>query len=124
MPEKETVLIVDDDHSIIDVGSEMLGIMGHKSFTASSGEEGIKIYRKEKNNIDIIILDMTMPGMSGGETFDAIKEINAEVKIILSSGFSNDGQAKEILDRGCNGFIQKPFKIKTLVSKINQVMNG
>ena len=70
----------------------------------------------------MVILDMIMPEISGGETYDKLKEINPDIKVLLSSGYSINGQATEILDRGCNGFIQKPFNIANLSKKIREVL--
>jgi len=78
-------------------------------------------YRKRLKNIDIVILDMVMPNIGGGETYDRMKEINQDVKVLLSSGYSIDGEAANILERGCNGFIQKPFNINDLSQKIAQL---
>lgn len=71
----------------------------------------------------MVILDMIMPHMGGGETYDRVKEINRNVKVLLSSGYSIDGEATEILNRGCNGFIQKPFNIKELSLKIREILD-
>ena len=71
----------------------------------------------------MVILDMIMPGMSGGETYDRLKEINPDIKVLLSSGYSINGQAKKILDRGCNAFIQKPFNLKELAKKVREVLD-
>ena len=73
--------------------------------------------------MDLVVLDMVMPGMGGGEVFDAIKAIKPEVKILLSSGYSQNGQAQEILARGCNGFIQKPFDMVRLSQAIEQILS-
>jgi CheY-like chemotaxis protein len=70
----------------------------------------------------MVILDMIMPGMGGGETYDRLKKINPEIRVLLSSGYSINGQASEIIDRGCNGFIQKPFNVIQLSRKIGDVL--
>ena len=70
-----------------------------------------------------MLLDMIMPDMSGGETYDRMKDIDPKVKVLLSSGYSIDGQATEILNRGCNGFIQKPFKMKELSQKLREILD-
>ena len=72
----------------------------------------------------MVILDMIMPGMSGGDTYDSLKEINPDVKTLLSSGYSISGQATEILERGCNGFIQKPFNMRDLSIKIREILDA
>ena len=90
---------------------------------AKSGKEAIEIYRANKNKINMVILDMIMPDIGGGETYDRLKEINPEIKVLLSSGYSIDGQASEIMNRGCNGFIQKPFNVKQLSRKIRNILS-
>ena len=73
--------------------------------------------------IDLVLLDMVMPVMGGGETFDRMKEINTNVKVLLSSGYSLEGEAKEILERGCDAFIQKPFKMEQLSQKLRGMLD-
>jgi PAS domain S-box-containing protein len=120
---KENVLLVDDEDMIIDVGQEMLKALGHGVFTARSGREAIGVYEANKDKIDIVILDMIMPEMGGGEVFDRMKEINPNIKVLLSTGYSIDGQAKEILARGCLGFMQKPFNLKDLSQKLREILD-
>ena len=120
----ESVLLVDDEEMIIEVGQEILEEMGYKVFLARNGKEAVDVYEKNKDKIDMVILDMIMPDMGGGEAFDRIKEIHPEAKVLLSSGYSIEGQAGEILARGCNGFIQKPFSVKQLSHTIRQVLDG
>jgi PAS domain S-box-containing protein len=123
VPGKETVLLVDDEDMILDVGTQILEKMGHKVMKAKSGQEAIEIYEKHRDLINLVILDMIMPGVGGGETYDRIKTINPEVKVLLSTGYSINGQATQILERGCNGFIQKPFRMKELSHKIREVLD-
>jgi two-component system, cell cycle sensor histidine kinase and response regulator CckA len=120
----ETILVVDDEETIVNVTKEILESLGYRVFTAASGMEAIDTYRGKKEEISLVILDMVMPEMSGGETFDRIKEINPEVKVILSSGYSLNGQASSIMERGCRSFIQKPFNSKELSSIIREVLAG
>ncbi len=121
---QETVLLVDDEDMIIDVGTRMLKKLGYQVFTASNGKEAIEIFKKHQEKIDLIVLDMIMPQMGGGETYDRIKIIKSDVKVLLSSGFSINGQASEILNRGCNGFIQKPFNLQNLSQNIRAILEG
>ena len=118
----ESVLIVDDQDMILAVARDMLKALGYQVFTAQGGKEALAIYNENKESIDVVILDMIMPSISGGETFDKLKAINPHVRVILSSGYSINGQATEIMQRGCNGFIQKPFNIKELSQKIREVL--
>lgn len=118
----ETVLFVDDEDMIIDVGQEILKTLGYQVLLAGSGKEAVEVYRENKDTIALVILDMIMPDIGGGETYDLLKEINPQIKVLLSSGYSIDGQAQEILERGCSGFIQKPFDIKKLASKMRKII--
>ena len=119
----ETVLFVDDEDMIIEVAGELFEQLGYKVLTARSGKEAIEIYEKNKEQIDIVLLDMIMPNMSGSDTYDKMKKIDPDIKVLLSSGYSINGQATEIMDRGCNGFIQKPFKMKELSQKLREVLD-
>jgi two-component system cell cycle sensor histidine kinase/response regulator CckA len=118
----ETILLVDDEKLVLEVGAKVLEKMGYTVLVAQSGREAIDIFGKNKDDIDLVILDMIMPDMGGGETYDRIKQINSRVKVILSSGYSINGQAGEIMKRGCNGFIQKPFKANELSEKLKEIL--
>ena len=117
-----TILLVDDEEMILDGGRRMLVELGYNVFEARSGKEAVEIYKENKDEVDMVILDMIMPVMGGGETYDRIKEINSNVKVLLCSGYSLDGQATDILKRGCDDFIQKPFSLDELSGKIMKVM--
>ena len=119
----ETILLVDDEDIILDVGQGIMEKLGYEVLIAKSGKETIEVYKKNRSKIDMVILDMVMPVMSGGDTYDKLKEINPDIKVLLSSGYSINGQATEILDRGCNAFIQKPFNIGKLSKKIRQILD-
>jgi CheY-like chemotaxis protein len=116
------VLLVDDEDAVRRVGKDLLGAMGYQVLLARGGQEAIEAYEQDRDGIDLVLLDMVMPHMGGGETYDRIKEINPKVKVLLSSGYSIDGEATEILKRGCNGFIQKPFTMKQLSKKMREVL--
>jgi CheY-like chemotaxis protein len=121
---REKVLLVDDEDLILEIGKEMLEKMSYDVLVARDGEEALQIYTENPSSIDLVILDMIMPVMGGGETFDKMREINPKGKFLLSSGYSVDGEATEILERGCNGFIQKPFNIKELSAKIREILDN
>jgi nitrogen-specific signal transduction histidine kinase len=129
-PERElslgsgTILIVDDERMIADVGAKMIEKLGYEALVARSGEEALEIYEQERGRIDLVLLDMVMPGMGGGETFDRLHALNPDVRVILSSGYSMDGRAAEILSRGCRGFVQKPFDLHVLSSKLEEAMGS
>lgn len=116
---KGTILLVDDEIIIIEVGREMLEAIGYRVLTATSGNEAMEIYQENRHTIDMVILDMIMPGMGGSETYDRLKAINPRIKVLLSSGYGRNGEATRILRRGCNGFIQKPFSVGDISQKLN-----
>lgn len=118
-----TVLLVDDEDMITDVGKRLLERLGYEVLTAQSGKKAIQIYKKNKDQVDLVILDMVMPDMGGKETYDRLKEINPDIKILLSSGYTINGGAREVMDQGCNGFIQKPFNLKELSQGIREILN-
>ena len=120
---QEGVLLVDDEEMILDVGQRMLNKLGYNVFTATDGAEALEIYKENQVNIDVIILDMVMPKLNGGETFDRIRVLNPDARVLLSSGYSINGQATEILSRGCDGFIQKPFNMQSLSQNIRMVLD-
>jgi two-component system cell cycle sensor histidine kinase/response regulator CckA len=119
-----TILLIDDEKMILDVGRELLEELGYTVLPVMGGQQAIDVFEKNQDKVDLIIMDMIMPGMSGGETFDRLKEIKQEAKILLSSGYSIDGQATKILRRGCDGFIQKPFNMNQLAEKIQRILTS
>jgi len=119
----ETILFVDDEDVIIDVNREIMESLGYKVVAAKSGQEALEVYRKLQGKINLIILDMIMPGMDGEATYDSLKKVNPEIRVILSSGYSKNEQAKAILEKGCQAFIQKPFSISDLSMTIRQVLD-
>ncbi|MBW2366438.1 MAG: PAS domain S-box protein [Deltaproteobacteria bacterium] len=120
---EETVLLIDDEPMIVDIGSQMLKQMGYHALTALSGAKGLKIYEEYRRQVNLVILDMVMPKMSGEDTFRAIREIDPNAKVILSSGYDLDSKASELLNSGCLGFIQKPFNLSQLSAKIREVLD-
>jgi len=119
-----TVLLVDDEEMIIQVASEMLQRMGYEVLTARNGKDALTMYREKQGTIDVVVLDMIMPEMGGSQTYDGLKAIDPQVNVLLSSGYSRDGQAEEILKKGCRGFIQKPFDMKGLSARIAEIVEG
>lgn len=117
-----TILLVDDESVILEVGRDMLEAIGYRVMMADKGKKAIELYRKKQDEIAIVVLDLLMPAMGGGEVYNRLKEINPYVKVLLSSGYSVDGEATEILKRGCNGFIQKPFRMNELAEKISGIL--
>jgi len=120
-----TLLFVDDEKAITEVTSTMLEKLGHRVIIAHGGKDAVVMYRMNRDRIDLVIMDMIMPDMSGGEAIEKIRSINPEVKVILSSGYSLNGMAREIMDRGgVQAFLQKPFQLEKLAAKINEVLEN
>ena len=119
----ETVLIADDEEIVIGVGRQMLERLGYSVLTAKNGLEAVDIYRDNQNKIGLVILDLIMPGLEAGDTYDKLRALNPAVKVLLSSGYSLDTKTKGILKRGCSGFIQKPFNMKILTEKIEEIVS-
>jgi len=119
----EMILLVDDEAMILEVARELLEHLGYRVLAARSGVDAIEQYERSKDRIGLVILDLIMPGMSGSQTFDSLKAVNPNVKVLLSSGYSVDGQASAILLRGGEGFIQKPFDEVSLSRKIREVLD-
>lgn len=122
MASSRTVLLVDDEEVVLDVGVRMLQHFGYAVLPAANGHEAMQIYTENKAKIDLVILDMVMPDMGGRVVYDRLKQCNSDVKVLLSSGYSLSGEAAEIMKSGCNGFIQKPFNIKELTAQIDQIL--
>ena len=109
--------------AVIDVGEQLLEKLGYNVLKAKNGRDALDIYKEKRDIIDIVVLDMIMPEMNGGDVYDKLKESNPEIKVILSSGYSVNRLAQEILDRGCNGFIQKPFNLIELSHKLREILD-
>jgi len=120
----EGLLLVDDEEMILEIGKDMLQKLGYKVVVAGSGRNALDIYERDQNVIDMVILDMTMPDMSGSETYDRLKEINPAIKTLLSSGYGINGKAQAIINSGCHGFIQKPFNLTNLSQKIRSILDA
>ena len=123
VPGAGTVLLVDDEPMILNVGAGLLGHLGYKVLLAESGERAIEIFSANRGQIDAVVLDMIMAGLSGGETFDRLRAIDPGIGVLLSSGYGIDSQAREILARGCDDFIQKPYSLQGLSRKLRPVMD-
>jgi two-component system cell cycle sensor histidine kinase/response regulator CckA len=120
----ETVLLIDDEELILEVGKAMLEELGYNVIVAPDGGQAIELVQQKGAEIELVILDLIMPGLEGGKVFDSIREIQPALPVILSSGYSLEGQANDIMQRGCNGFIQKPFNLSELSQKIRKVLDG
>ncbi|OGP49373.1 MAG: hypothetical protein A2Y79_09615 [Deltaproteobacteria bacterium RBG_13_43_22] len=117
------ILLVDDEKVITEVVGSMITGLGYQVVIARSGEEAVERFQSDPNLFDLVIMDMVMPGIGGGQAIDIIKSINPRVQVILASGYSLEGEAKEIMDRGgAQVFLQKPFRLDDLSKKIKDVL--
>ncbi len=121
---RETILLVDDEEVITDVTGRLLTELGYQIITANSGREAVETYRQKHAEIDLVIIDMIMPGMSGSDTFDQLKTINPSIRAILSSGYSLNGKAQAIMDKGVRVFLQKPYRLHDLAQKIREALSA
>ena len=118
----ETILLVDDEEGVLDAVGSMLRHLGYQVITAPGGKQAVDIFTRKHSSIDLVVLDLIMPDIGGKEAFNALKAIDPHVKVLLSSGYSADGQPGEIIKSGCLGFIQKPFTMSQLSRKLNEAL--
>lgn len=116
------VLVVDDEAPVLDITESMLRHLGYEVISARSGSEALTSFRARTGEIDLVILDMVMPGMGGAAVFDALRAIEADIAVLLVSGYSCGDEARDLIARGCKGFVQKPFDVETLSREVATVL--
>ena len=119
----EGILVVEDEDLMMDVTLKMLNVLGYRTFSAANGAEALEAYLAKREQIDLVMLDMIMPGMSGEETFWKLKEIRPDLKVILASGYSLNEQATRIMENGCRAFLQKPYNTGELSRTVRNVLD-
>ena len=117
-----TILLVDDETTLLKLYGRVLERLGYVVYTASDGARAVEEVRQHGRELTLCILDLTMPGMSGARTYEAMRALQPDLKVLLASGFSAEGQARELLARGCVGFLQKPFTVGDLTAKLRDVL--
>ncbi|MFC1725842.1 ATP-binding protein, partial [candidate division KSB1 bacterium] len=120
----EKILVIDDEENLRKLLFDQLEDLGYKVVLAADGVEAVDIYKNELNEIDLVLLDMIIPGMPSRKTFDSLKKLNPDVKVLLISGYSQNGKAKRILNEGAMGFLQKPFNLQQLSEKIHEMLKS
>ncbi|HSR35589.1 MAG TPA: response regulator, partial [Desulfurivibrionaceae bacterium] len=118
-----TILLADDDETVRAVGKDMLTRLGHTVFTAVDGRDCLDIYAKERDTIDCIILDLTMPRLTGEEAFRELRRLNPAVRVIISSGYNEEEIHHRFAGKGLAGFIQKPYTLATLTGVLAKALN-
>ena len=115
---------MDDEENIRKPGEEMLAEFGYKVITASDGESALKIYREENKRVDLIILDLIMPGMGGGLCLQELLKVNPQAKVIVASGYSITGSEKELVEERAKGFIRKPYNVREMLNLVREVLDN
>ena len=118
-----TILLVDDEEIITDVGKEMIQRLGYRVLIAKNGMEAVEIYRDHWQETVLVILDMRMPGIGSEEIYDRLAAANPAVKVLLATGLNDDEIVNALLERGCKGILTKPFNIQQLSEKIHEVIS-
>ncbi len=119
----ETILLVDDEESIRELGAELLDSFGYKVINASNGKEALEIYRVEKDRISIILLDLIMPVMDGKKCLEDILRMDPNAKVVICSGYSEGGPEDNLMLSGAKAFIQKPYDMKRLLTTIREILD-
>jgi CheY-like chemotaxis protein len=116
------VLVVDDEPEVLAVACGMLQALGCRALGAASGPEAVDLLRRHGAAVDLVILDLTMPGMSGEETLKAMRCMRPEIPVLLSSGYSEAEAMRRFVGRGLAGFLQKPYLPETLSANLRQAL--
>ncbi|MBM4166014.1 MAG: response regulator [Ignavibacteria bacterium] len=120
----ETLLDVEDEELLRDFVKTMLESVGYTVYEARNGEEAVEVYGQKNNEIQLVIKYMGLPRLSGGEEFYKLKEINANVKVMLASGLVEPSVKSELLKRGAKAFIQKPYEVHQLLKQVRGVLDA
>jgi len=121
-PGSGTILLIDDEPIIMNIVSEMLKVLGYFVYNATDEQEAVSVYSEKKDVIDLVILDMILRGTSGAQVLKKLREINPAVRVILSSGYSLQGEVEKVMEMGCLGFIQKPYNFNEISAIIHKVL--
>jgi len=117
-----TILLVDDEDMVLEVGTRVLEKLHYTVLKAENGRDAIALFARHPDQIVLVILDMNMPGMSGGVVFEELRKLKPDVKILLTSGGGIEGHAQALLSSGSCGFIQKPFTIAAITQKLSEIL--
>lgn len=124
LPDNARILVVDDEQDIRDVVRAVLESRGATVLTAEDGLRGVEVFRENSSRIDLVLLDMTMPGMSGEEVLREIRAINPSARVLLSSGYSESEANQRFSSHRANGFVQKPYTANELVQKLSDALRA
>ena len=121
--QKKTILLIDDEETVINISEMMLKRLGYSVIKAHNGYDGLKLFKENKSKIDLVISDLEMPKMNGKELMDKLRKIEPQIKIMLSSGALTDADEKNVMNKGFNGFLKKPYNMNTLCEKMAEIIN-
>ena len=119
----ETILLVDDEEFVRDLGARILSKAGYTVLTATNGKEALDLFEKERTQISLVILDLIMPEMGGKECLKELRKIDPQLKVLIASGLSADPSTKESVKMGARGFVSKPFRMKELLRQVRKVLD-
>jgi len=117
-------LIIDDEEYVRRLASHLMKTLGYRVFVAEDGRQGVEIFREHGKEIDLVVLDLTMPRMGGMETFRALKAMKPDIKVILSSGYTQDSRTEKIMSAGARAFVQKPYQAQELARVVRHVLES
>lgn len=120
--DQKTILVIDDDQVIRESIVEIMELMGYAALEAENGEAGIALYHENGDQIGLVFLDLTMPGMSGDLVLAELHRINPEAKVILMSGYNQVETVKRFAHLNMNGFMKKPFDIDTIMTYVTEML--
>ncbi len=119
----ETILLVDDEESLRDLGKDLLERFGYTIITATDGERAVETWKEKGADIALVILDLVMPRMGGKQCLEVLLGMDPGMKVIIASGFTVDGRTKEVVDAGARGFIRKPYELRQMLKEIRKVLD-
>jgi PAS domain S-box-containing protein len=120
----ETILLVDDEEMIRDLGSRILSKAGYKVITAANGKEALEIYAQQGSAIDLVLLDLMMPEMGGKQCLEGLLSLNPSLKVVIASGFSANGPTKDALSAGARAFVNKPYDMRQVRGVVREVLDA
>ena len=119
----ETILVIEDDRDVRNMVTRILSNQGYATMEASNGDDAIRVFDEHRNTINLIILDVVMPGKNGREVFDEIARIDPGVKVIFMSGYTGDVLIDKGVEKETVDFLQKPLSVMTLLTKVREVLD-
>ncbi|MGB5984332.1 MAG: response regulator [Desulfobacterales bacterium] len=122
VPQGHTILLIDDEAVILDVGQAMLKSLNHRVITAADGKSAEEALKKWRQEIRLVLMDMTLPDINGATLYPKLKSIKPDINVIVISGYTLDESIAKLLSKGCCGFIQKPFSLQVLAAEIESVL--